>query len=365
MIRLALILCLMGAPALAGKQEAAALLLRAEQAMAAAGTPKQRLAALGQAAQAQEAALAALRADMRALSERGAAVTGAMSGRERTLRAVLSALERLQRAPRAATLVHPGGPVAAARAGMALATFAPELEDEAARLRLHLSEIRALSARRDVAMAEARASLASLQQMRTEIARLLDNERRTSRLPPAMVERLEAETRALAAGAETLGALSGGLPEGPAAPSSAPLSSRRGALTPPAQGVMKRGFGAASDGIELSVRPYAQVYAPADGVVRFAGPYGDYGELTILEPEPGMLFVFAGMGEARRRVGETVLEGEPIGAMGGPPPRAEEFLIEAANGNEALTRETLYIEIRESGAPVDPALWFAFDSTKR
>jgi septal ring factor EnvC (AmiA/AmiB activator) len=59
-------------------------------------------------------------------------------------------------------------------------------------------------------------------------------------------------------------------------------------------------------------------------------------------------------------VGATLLAGEPIGALGGPPPAAEEFLIDASSGNASIPDKTLYIEIRRDGAPADPAGWFAF-----
>lgn len=46
--------------------------------------------------------------------------------------------------------------------------------------------------------------------------------------------------------------------------------------------------------------------------------------------------------------------------MGGPEPEAKEFLFTAASAGEANRTETLYMEVRRGGAPVDPATWFAF-----
>ena len=85
----------------------------------------------------------------------------------------------------------------------------------------------------------------------------------------------------------------------------------------------------------------------------------------ILEPEPGILIVLAGLSDVRRRTGETVLEGEALGALGGPPPETEEFLIAATTEVEATPPETLYMETRQRGEPVDPARWFALVTDRR
>lgn len=354
---------MVAAPVQAADERPALLLAKAETALTAAQTPKERLAALGQAAQAQEAVLMALRGDLRDLSVRANGVDDAMTMRQRRLRAVLSALERLERAPRAAALAHPGGALSAARAGMALSAFAPALQKEADGMRATLGGIRDLSKRREAAADQARASLVSLQEVRAEIASLLDRERKTRRLPKEIVDRLKADTEALAQSADSFRALAGALPPPPedvvlrAIPS---VKAVKGTLTPPVEGVLSQPWAEDTEGAYLSVPAYAEVYSPWSGVIRFAGPFGDHGGVVILEPEPGMLMVFGGLGEIWADTGALVLQGQPLGAMGGPAPEADEFLIASGEGSAALGRETLYMEIRENGAPVDPATWFAF-----
>ncbi|MEL6793983.1 MAG: peptidoglycan DD-metalloendopeptidase family protein, partial [Pseudomonadota bacterium] len=110
---------------------------------------------------------------------------------------------------------------------------------------------------------------------------------------------------------------------------------------------------------------YAEVYAPWDAVVRFAGSFGDYGVVVILEPEDEALIILSGLKSARREAGEVVLRGESLGALGGPAPETEEFLISATSALEALPVETLYMEVRQSGDPVDPAEWFALVTDER
>lgn len=345
-------------------ERVARMLARAETALAAAGSPKERLAALGQAAQAQEAALAVLRGDIRGLADRQAKLDADMEAQNRSLRAVLSALERLERSPRAATLAHPGGAVAAARAGMALSAFAPALENEAARVRVSLEEIRSLTQRRDVAIAETRASLAVLHSARAEIAQLLNRNRDVRRTPRAVVAKLREETTALGRSASTLRALANGLSVSPLEIAGGPtpsVLSQRGVLTPPVEGVLTRAFGDnGTEGAEITAPAFAEVYAPWRGVIRFAGAYGDYGGLIILEPEDGVLFVLAGVEDIRHDVGDVVLAGAPLATLGGPEPQTEEFLITSTGGAGALAPETLYIEVRQGGTLVDPAEWFAF-----
>lgn len=363
-IALILALCAVASPVLANDKARAALLLsEAEAALAGAKDPAARLGALGQAAQAQEAALKALRVDVTELARQRQALDGQMTEQERSLRAVLSALERLERAPEAATLAHPGGAVAAARAGIALAAFAPKLETEAARVRLQLAELTTLHARREAVAASVRGSLSALQALRAEIATLLDRDRQRKQLTPELITRLEEETSLLAESADGLRALSSALPPAPDAIARVPPARRaKGKLIPPVEGVMAKVFSDEFEGLEIEAAAYANVYAPWPGAVRFAGPFAPYDGLVILEPEEGLLFIFGGLGEIRVAVGESVRKGQPLGAMGGPQPDAEEFLIASSEGIAALAQETLYMEVRENGAPVDPTTWFAFET---
>jgi septal ring factor EnvC (AmiA/AmiB activator) len=44
--------------------------------------------------------------------------------------------------------------------------------------------------------------------------------------------------------------------------------------------------------------------------------------------------------------------------MGGLPQNADAFLIDAVNGSGGNQQESLYIELRQGGTPVDPDEWF-------
>ena len=261
---------------------------------------------------------------------------------------------------------------------MTLAAFAPALEVEAAKIRVALDEIDAIEARREVAISEARASLGALRELRAEISRLLDEDRRRRRLPEDILARMADETAALAKSAANLEALFAALPPAPeaavaAAEAGEPATTRALSfgvaardLDPPVEGRLMAPFAQAGEpGVIFQAPAWAEVYAPWDAVIRYAGPFADYGGVAILEPEPGFLIVLAGLNEIRRRTGDTVLRGESLGALGGPPPETEEFLIAASTELEATPPETLYMEVRQGGEPVDPAKWFALVTEKR
>jgi septal ring factor EnvC (AmiA/AmiB activator) len=80
----------------------------------------------------------------------------------------------------------------------------------------------------------------------------------------------------------------------------------------------------------------------------------------VLEPEAGTLIVLAGLATVDRLVGETVLAGERLGDLGGPIPESDEFLLTTATDRDAIRSQSLYIELRRAGEPVNPALWFNF-----
>lgn len=351
-----------------GTDRAADMLAKAEAALAAARAPKERLAALGRAAQAQEAALRAVRSDLRAISAQTDEAEAAQSAEATRLAAVASALHRLERAPRAALALHPDGALAAARAGMTLAAFAPKLKDEATRLADRLSHLRALTAEREAASDRLRASLAGLRAARAEMAELIRRDREAASTPAALIERIGAENAALAESAAGLRALADALPAGPGGDGRGPLrfSAAKGALIPPVEGELTGRFGVdGREGVVIEAPAYAEIYAPWRGVVRFADRFGEEGVVVILEPEADHLVVFSGLGVARRRAGEVVAAGEPLGLLAGPGAPDEEFLISSASAVEAAGREALYMELRQGGAPVDPAEWFAFETEKR
>lgn len=117
----------------------------------------------------------------------------------------------------------------------------------------------------------------------------------------------------------------------------------------PANGRITRQFGTRvaggppAQGATVSTRPGAQVVAPANGRVAYAGLFRSYGQVLILNLDGGYAIVLTGLGTVRAQHGDTVLAGQPIGEMTVSDTPAPE----------------LYVEVRRDGRPVDPARWLS------
>jgi murein hydrolase activator len=139
----------------------------------------------------------------------------------------------------------------------------------------------------------------------------------------------------------------------------APFSRMQGKLALPAAGRIARRFGHddSNGGVMLgdmvATQSGAIVTAPADGSVLYAGPFRSYGQLLILNAGDGYHVVLAGMGRISVATGQSVLAGEPIGAMG------EARVANASANGIGNTGPELYVEFRKDGKPVDPAPWWA------
>ena len=345
---------------------AGALLTKASAALRAAGDDDNRLAALGRAVTAHEAALSALRAGLRAMAATERGMTGAIDAGAGRLHRTLAALQSLSRAPASALLAVRGGPLEATRAAMLMAAIAPELDRRVAALDHRLQALQSLRDRQQEARIEARNTLATLQELRAATADALGRRDRSG-----LVTRPELRRQAAAAAARArdldglatalrdlslrdLGLRDAGIKPG-AAISPAPL---------PVAGRVSARFGEPDPwdrpghGWSIEAPAFAQVTAPWDATVRYAGPLIDYGQVVVLEPEPGYLVVIAGLAHVDRIAGETVLAGEKLGDLGGPLPTGDEILLEQAAGAGQIRQETFYLEIRRSGEPLDPADWF-------
>src|SRR5690606_17964166 len=143
------------------------------------------------------------------------------------------------------------------------------------------------------------------------------------------------------------------------------FSSAKGALAFPAQGVRIRefgtpdSFGSTAKGLSIATRASAQVTAPCDGTIVFAGPFRSYGELLIIDAGEGYHVLLAGMKQINVEAGQFVRAGEPIGVMG-------ESAVSSAviGGIEGDSRPILYVEFRSSGNSVDPSPWWAGSDEK-
>lgn len=121
-----------------------------------------------------------------------------------------------------------------------------------------------------------------------------------------------------------------------------------GGLIRPARGEIAAKFGQSTEafgegkGIVIATRAGAQVVAPFDGQIVFEGPFRSYGQILIMEHRGGYHTVLAGLAHVDVVVGQWLKAGEPVGAM-----------IDTNQGHPQL-----YVELRRSGQPFDPAPWF-------
>jgi septal ring factor EnvC (AmiA/AmiB activator) len=138
---------------------------------------------------------------------------------------------------------------------------------------------------------------------------------------------------------------------------SVPFEKAKGLLPFPASGQRLISFGAddevggKSQGIRVETRSEAQITSPSDGWVIYAGKFRSYGQLLIINAGGGYHILLAGLGQIYTEVGQFVLAGEPVAAMGESPQLAE--------GSVQSRSPVLYIEFRKNARPVDPDPWWS------
>ncbi len=374
MIRAALLsLALMGgAPALAqdpGTEARAASdrLNRAAALMEAAEGAANRVKALTEVVGAYEDGLEAMREGLRRAAIQEEALSRRLQSREDEIARLLGVLQSMAQSEGPVLLLHPSGPIGTARSGMILSDVTPALETRAAALRAELEEVTVLRQLQESALDTLREGLQGAQEARTALSQAIAD--RTD-LPRRFVED-PVKTALLVASTETLEGFASGLSEIAVdeAPGSLPgIDARKGSLRLPVEGRILRRAGEADaagivrPGILMATRPRALVTTPAPATLRYRGELLDYGNVVILEPQAGLLMVFAGLDVVYGEIGEVLPGGSPIGMMGAPEGEsgddANALLIENEKDAGASRSQTLYIELREDNEPVDPETWF-------
>ncbi|WAJ26964.1 murein hydrolase activator EnvC family protein [Antarcticirhabdus aurantiaca] len=121
----------------------------------------------------------------------------------------------------------------------------------------------------------------------------------------------------------------------------------------------KDDIGQAASGASFATRAGDVVTAPADGTVLYSGPFRSYGQVLILNAGDGYHVVLAGMSRIDAGVGQFVLAGEPVAAMG------DRRLASVSGSDFDATEPTLYVEFRKDGKPIDPSPWWTVESSGR
>lgn len=371
MIRAALIAVLLAGPAMAqdaafAARAAAAELERAAVELDRAEGARDRVQALTGTIRAYESGLTAMREGLRGASIREIELSRDLAARDAEISQLLGVLQTIGTSAGPQNMVHPAGPVGTARSAMMVAAVTPGLAQRASELRGDVEEVALLRQLQQDSVDRLQKGLRGLQMARTELSQALAD--RTD-LP----QRFTADpvrVAILISATETLEGFAGGLSEITENDSPIdlpPIGALKGYLGLPVQGEIVRGAGEADaagvtrPGIVLGTRERALVTSPTAATIRYLGPLLDYGIVAIVEPEPNLLFVFAGLDQAFGEIGQVIPEGTPLGLMGGEEAAQGDILSQSSERGGTERPETLYIEVRQGDEPVDPLDWFTTD----
>ncbi len=349
-------------PATPEAEAAAAELRAAIDALNAAEGSRERVAALTRTIRAYESGLGVLRDTLRRARAREAEIEDSFAARSDRIGQLLGVMAMMERDPAPLLLLHPDGPLGAARSGMILASVTPALQTEAEALRAQIEELKRLRALqasvagtlqrgRDAARA-ARTALSQAIQDRTGLPRRFLDDPEELKALVASADSLDAFATELAAMETDIGAPMGD------------FGGAKGTLSLPVRGTLLRRAGEADaagirrPGILIAALPGALVTTPWPATIRYRGPLLDYGNVMIVEPASGYLLVLAGLGTVFGETGDVLDAGAPVGLMGGTTPEGAAADAVAEEGGGADRTETLYMELREGKEPVDPAPWF-------
>ncbi len=346
------------------------------------------LVTAARAAQNSEEALTALEARLTALTREERAAAAALGRRRVELIATLGALERLTLLPPEAVIATPVTLADTVRTSRLLRAAVPALEGRAELLAAELIALAGLRAKIGVErdrVARTRGALAADQQ-RVDALLIRKSALRGRTIEAQHAQ--EARVAGLAAEAtdlrELIGKLAAEAAAAPPPPQSKPavetappapetamvaalppadftapedtrsFTQARGTLPLPARGRLVGAYGQIdangerAHGITIETRANAFVVTPYDGRVAFAGPYRGYGQLLIIDHGEGYHTLLAGFSRIDVVLGQWLLAGEAVGAMG-----------RATDGSP-----NLYVELRYNGDAINPLPWLAASERK-
>lgn len=346
------------------------------------------LIAAGQRVKLAEIEITASEETLHELIERETDLNAKLNDEDQGISILLATLAGISRNPPPALVVAPADALGAARAAMLLSKVLPQLRDKARLVSSDLSELSAVRQTTEDETDILKAKYAVLLEERLRIATLIEARKlgisRNTNDLGSEEQRAEELASRSASLTQLIDNLSARIAANPGAvattvtnpPARTPeeirvaladtsrtapafdFSSGHGLLARPAAGVTVTdfgtddGFGGTAEGTSIVTRADAEIVSPADGWVLYKGPYLNYGQIVILNPGDGYSILLAGLETIHVEVGQFVLLGEPIGNMG---LRTVGRAVTTAAG---ASRPTLYVEIRQSDRPLDPARWW-------
>jgi len=340
---------------------------KSDQLSAEAKTLRQRLIATAAKIESLEQETVYLDEEITRLEKQNAELTAGFQRDRISVTKLLAILERLQHDMPPALAVRPDDALAAARGAMLVGASLPPVYAEAARLARRITVLKATRIALIKRRAEASTTATQLTSARADLETLTTQKEAEAEVAGSEYDTLKSKLAEIAAKAADFQALAnrvaalkrgGGDDEvitivtASNSGSMGPLS--KGSLLPPVVGTIAAAGtdlkeNARNPGLTYVTRDGAQVIAPSDGRVLFAGPYHKSGQVLILEITTGYDLVLAGLGRVTVRPNDEVLAGEPVGNM------------PAESGSPT---ERLYFELRQNGHGLDPRPWLSPDLRK-
>jgi septal ring factor EnvC (AmiA/AmiB activator) len=296
--------------------------------------------------------------------------------RRRQLSGTLGALERLSLNPPRSLLIGPGNPLDTVRSAVLLRTALPRLASDANALRQKIDTLEQVKNDIRVQSAKLARSADALAVERAQLTPIMQRKAALQKQTVMEGQRVAKEVEILSGQAQSLRDLMARLGDRSSKTSQLPsnqenvtgrttsvLLKRPEGIRPfpdndsvvrPVQGRVdqrygERGeFGNASRGITIATREHAQIVAPHDGKVVFAGSFRRYGQILIIEHGGGYHTVLAGLAQIDCVVGQWLLAGEPVGSM----------------GRDESDQTALYVELRRNGQPINPLPWMTANEQK-
>jgi len=351
---------------------------------------RSEMRAAAQAVQSHEAALDTLETELSVLAGEAARKEVQFERRRDELGRTVAALQRMAIRPTASLLVSPGDPNDVVRSGLLLRATVPEIERQARVLRADIDELTEIQTRIRSRKSELEVAAVDLNRERQRLKALSDDKNRVLTRTQAARSAAEQRVEKLRSEARTLEELLSNLRDSTAAaipqppprsgapretlvvptlkPSGPSIATARGQLSLPAHGLVVRGFGdpteagATASGVTWQTRANAQVVAPWDGRIVFAGPFRRFGQILIIDHGEGYHSLIAGLGRIGAQMDQWVLAGESIGATG-----TGADATSGGRASQAQSRSggpTLYVEFRKDGTPVNPLPWLAAQTNR-
>jgi len=330
-----------------------------------AGSYRERVKALSNLIQETEESLSDLRSAYRTIMLQSKNLNKDIIIQKEKISELAGALLVVGREPLGSKLLHPDGALNAARSSLILSDILEEVRSEARDLDKDLEKLRLLKNLGQRAEQEMQLSLNSIQTARVSLIKAASDR---ADLPirfiddPKRISLLSKSAKSLGEFAVAINSLEKKL----IIPVEPIEKDFEGTLNPPVEGVIARKFkeedaaGIVRPGIIIRTKDNEIVTSPIVSTILYAGPLQDYKMVSILEPNEGVLLIFAGLDQVFVKSGQIIPKSSPIGLMGSRNTNIKNFITEKELNSGRLS-QSLYIEVRINDKPQDPFDWFDFN----